>query len=104
MNYDKFFINALDVLKEEGRYRVFNDIKRISGKFPNAVYFSGDQEKKVVVWCSNDYLGMGQNKYVIEEKEGFLEASNSKKSKKIIFFNLGKNNNWKKILSSTCLV
>ena len=66
MNYDKFFINALDVLKEEGRYRVFNDIKRISGKFPNAVYFLGNQEKKVVVWCSNDYLGMGQNKYVIE--------------------------------------
>ena len=66
MNYDKFFINALDVLKQEGRYRVFNDIKRISGKFPNAVYFLGNQEKKVVVWCSNDYLGMGQNKYVIE--------------------------------------
>ena len=60
MNYDKFFINALDVLKQEGRYRVFNDIKRISGKFPNAVYFSGNQEKKIVVWCSNDYLGMGQ--------------------------------------------
>ena len=66
MNYDNFFINALDVLKQEGRYRIFNDIKRISGKFPNAVYFSGNQEKKVVVWCSNDYLGMGQNKYVIE--------------------------------------
>ena len=66
MNYDKFFINALDVLKQEGRYRVFNDIKRISGKFPNAVYFLGNQEKKVVVWCSNDYLGMGQNEYVIE--------------------------------------
>ena len=66
MNYDNFFINALDVLKQEGRYRIFNDIKRISGKFPNAVYFLGNQEKKVVVWCSNDYLGMGQNKYVIE--------------------------------------
>ena len=66
MNYDNFFINALDVLKQEGRYRIFNDIKRISGKFPNAVYFSGNQEKKIVVWCSNDYLGMGQNEYVIE--------------------------------------
>ena len=66
MNYDNFFKNALDLLKQEGRYRVFNDIKRISGRFPNAVYFSGDQEKKVIVWCSNDYLGMGQNKYVIE--------------------------------------
>ena len=75
MNYDKFFINALDVLKQEGRYRVFNDIKRISGKFPNAVYFSGDQEKKVVVWCSNDYLGMGQNKYVIEEMHKAIDIA-----------------------------
>ena len=75
MNYDKFFINALDVLKQEGRYRVFNDIKRISGKFPNAVYFSGDKEKKVVVWCSNDYLGMGQNKYVIEEMHKAIDIA-----------------------------
>ncbi len=75
MNYDNFFINALDVLKQEGRYRVFNDIKRISGKFPNAVYFSGDQEKKVVVWCSNDYLGMGQNKYVIEEMHKAIDIA-----------------------------
>ena len=75
MNYDKFFINALDVLKQEGRYRVFNDIKRISGKFPNAVYFLGNQEKKVVVWCSNDYLGMGQNKYVIEEMHKAIDIA-----------------------------
>ena len=75
MNYDNFFINALDVLKQEGRYRVFNDIKRISGKFPNAVYFSGDHEKKVVVWCSNDYLGMGQNKYVIEEMHKAIDIA-----------------------------
>ena len=75
MNYDNFFINALDVLKQEGRYRVFNDIKRISGKFPNAVYFSGDQEKKVVVWCSNDYLGMGENKYVIEEMHKAIDIA-----------------------------
>lgn len=66
MNYDKYFQNALEVLRKEGRYRVFNDIERISGKFPNAIYFSGKKEKKVVVWCSNDYLGMGQNKNVIE--------------------------------------
>ena len=79
MNYDKFFINALDVLKQEGRYRVFNDIKRISGKFPNAVYFSGDQEKKVVVWCSNDYLGMGQNKYVIEEMHKAIDVAGAGK-------------------------
>ena len=75
MNYDNFFINALDVLKQEGRYRVFYDINRISGKFPNAVYFSGDQEKKVVVWCSNDYLGMGQNKYVIEEMHKAIDIA-----------------------------
>ena len=66
MNYDRYFKNALDTLRLEGRYRVFNDIKRVSGKFPQAIYFSEKGEKEVIVWCSNDYLGMGQNKKVID--------------------------------------
>ena len=66
MNYDRYFKNALDALRLEGRYRVFNDIKRVSGKFPQAIYFSEKGEKEVIVWCSNDYLGMGQNKKVID--------------------------------------
>ena len=66
MNYDRYFKNALDTLRLEGRYRVFNDIKRVSGKFPQAIYFSEKGEKEVIVWCSNDYLGMGQNKIVTD--------------------------------------
>ena len=66
MNYDRYFKNALDALRLEGRYRVFNDIKRVSGKFPQAIYFSDKGEKEVIVWCSNDYLGMGQNKKVTD--------------------------------------
>ena len=66
MNYDRYFKNALDALRLEGRYRVFNDIKRVSGKFPQAIYFSEKGEKEVIVWCSNDYLGMGQNKIVTD--------------------------------------
>ena len=66
MNYDRYFKNALDALRLEGRYRVFNDIKRVSGKFPQAIYFSEKGEKEVIVWCSNDYLGMGQNKKVTD--------------------------------------
>ena len=62
MNYDNYFISALNSLKEEGRYRVFNDIKRTLGKFPNAIHYSNSEEREVSVWCSNDYLGMGQNK------------------------------------------
>ena len=66
MNYDRYFKNALAALRSEGRYRVFNDIKRVSGKFPQAIYFSEKGEKEVIVWCSNDYLGMGQNKKVTD--------------------------------------
>ena len=65
MDYSKFFINALNTLKTEGRYRVFNDIKRTLGNFPNAIHYTDSEEKEVSVWCSNDYLGMGQNKKVL---------------------------------------
>ena len=56
MNYNKFFSSALDSLKSEGRYRVFNDIKRTLGNFPNAIHYSGSEKKEVSVWCSNYYL------------------------------------------------
>ena len=61
MNYNKYFIEALNSLKDEGRYRIFNDIKRNKGSFPNATHFSEENQNEVAVWCSNDYLGMGQN-------------------------------------------
>ena len=66
MDYERFFAESIDSLKDEGRYRVFADVARQSGKFPRATYFSDGSERDVTIWCSNDYLGMGQNPTVTE--------------------------------------
>jgi 5-aminolevulinate synthase len=65
MDYAKTFANALKQIKNEGRYREFADIRRRCGSFPNAQHFGRDTERDIKVWCSNDYLGMGQNPAVI---------------------------------------
>ncbi len=66
MNYDAFFRQELDGLHAEGRYRVFADLERHAGEFPRATRYKDDREQhEVTVWCSNDYLGMGQNPAVI---------------------------------------
>jgi 5-aminolevulinate synthase len=65
MDYDRFFASELDALREEGRYRVFADIERQAGRFPNATQRTGEAERQVTVWCSNDYLGMGQHPKVL---------------------------------------
>ena len=74
MDYDGFFASELESVREEGRYRVFTDIKRHRGKFPHATRFLEDDETQAVtVWCSNDYLGMGQHPTVLEAMHGALD-------------------------------
>jgi 5-aminolevulinate synthase len=65
MIYDHFFADALLRLYDEGRYRMFADIERIARCFPRAIWHSPRGERDIVIWCSNDYLGMGQHPQVI---------------------------------------
>jgi 5-aminolevulinate synthase len=65
MNYNSVFETALAALKDEKRYRVFADIERIAGRFPHALMRRDGETREIVVWCSNDYLGMGQHPAVV---------------------------------------
>lgn len=60
------FEKLISNMKDNGKYRVFNDILRERGKFPNAIWYGPYNIKNIVNWCSNDYLGMGQNKVVLD--------------------------------------
>ncbi|MGV8937421.1 MAG: 5-aminolevulinate synthase [Allorhizobium sp.] len=66
MDFEAFFKGELNGLHEEGRYRVFADIERHRGNFPRATRHTDQGQRDVTVWCSNDYLGMGQHPLVIE--------------------------------------
>lgn len=66
MDYKKQFADALDAVREEGRYREFADIRRQCGNFPKAQDFGGGDNRVITVWCSNDYLCMGQHPVVLK--------------------------------------
>ncbi len=66
MNFDTLFNEQLDILKSEGNYRYFAELERKAGKFPHAANHTAEGITDVTVWCSNDYLGMGQHPKVIE--------------------------------------
>jgi len=69
------FKEIIHNLKQEGKYRVFNDILRERGEFPKAIWYSKYAIKNIVNWCSNDYLGMGQNKVVIDAMHTALDQT-----------------------------
>ncbi len=69
MDYKKFFFNSLTDLKKKGEYRIFKDISRVSGSFPVAKNNDLKKDNNIIVWCSNDYLGMGQHPFVLEAIE-----------------------------------
>lgn len=76
MDYDRALDQAIGKLHEEGRYRVFIDIAREKGNFPHAVWTRPDGARKdITIWCSNDYLGMGQHPVVLDAMHTALEAT-----------------------------
>jgi 5-aminolevulinate synthase len=75
MNYAEAFTKALLAIKEEGRYRVFADIRRDCGRFPTAQHYTADRSRPITVWCSNDYLGMGQHPLVLAAMHAALDLA-----------------------------
>ena len=78
MDYQAFFAGHLDRLRDEGRYRVFAELERIAGAFPRARFHrEGEPARDVTVWCSNDYLAMGQHPAVVEAMQAAIGAQGS---------------------------
>ena len=71
------FVNLIKTLKDNGKYRVFNDIIRERGDFPKAIWYGPYNIKNIVNWCSNDYLGMGQHKVVLDAMHTALDQTGS---------------------------
>jgi 5-aminolevulinate synthase len=74
MDFEAFFADSIDTLKAEGNYRVFHDIERRAGAFPTALRHGEDGPPEVTVWCSNDYLGMGQHPKVLAAMHEALDG------------------------------
>jgi 5-aminolevulinate synthase len=78
IDYDSFFVSQLNTLRDEGRYRHFAELERIVGAFPKArLHRTGQPARDVIVWCSNDYLGMGQHPVVLEAMQAAVGAQGS---------------------------
>ena len=69
------FKKITDALKEAGNYRVFNDVLREAGNYPRTIWYSPYGIKNVINWCSNDYLGMGQHKVVIDAMKTAIDTT-----------------------------
>ncbi|MEL7215160.1 MAG: aminotransferase class I/II-fold pyridoxal phosphate-dependent enzyme, partial [Pseudomonadota bacterium] len=74
MDFDSLFQSQLDDLRAEGNYRVFANLERHNGQFPNATNHGTSNGAPVKVWCSNDYLGMGQHPVVLDAMHTALDA------------------------------
>ena len=76
MDYAALYQSRIDELKSEGRYRVFATMERIAGKFPRAYYYAPDgTRREITIWCSNDYLGMGQHPKVLQAMKDTIDCS-----------------------------
>src|SRR5262245_64305075 len=75
MDYVTGFASVLQALDEEGDYRVFADIRRDRGHFPAARHYRGGSSRPITVWCSNDYLGMGQHPAVLAAMHAAIDAA-----------------------------
>ncbi len=73
MDYQRFFADQVGALRQEGRYRVFVDLERRAGSFPRAIWHGNGRRREVTVWCSNDYLGMGQHPVVLNAMHEAIE-------------------------------
>ena len=74
MDYESFFAKHLKQLRQEGRYRVFADLERQRGRFPIATLHTAEGPRRITVWCSNDYLGMGQHEDVLDAMHQAIDA------------------------------
>ena len=75
MDFDALFADQLDLLKKEGNYRIFAELERQCGAFPKAKSYDANSPENVTVWCSNDYLGMGQSQIVKDAMKDVIDTN-----------------------------